>query len=154
MANAITNVISTVIRGADVLSPLINLVIRLWMANIFWKSGLAKIDDWNRTLFLFENVFKVPVFPPHVAAVLATGAELICPVLLVIGLATRLSSAVLIFLTFMAAVSFHLGAVDASTNWNEGYLSHIYFTLLLAVLFFHGAGKVSVDYFIRKRFMN
>lgn len=90
----------------------------------------------------------------HQAAVLATGAELICPVLLIIGLATRMSSAVLIFLTFMAAISFHLGVTDASTNWNEGYLSHIYFTMLLAVLFFHGAGKVSVDYFICKKFMD
>lgn len=153
MSRIFSRLVTPVIKAADALSPVIDLVIRLWMANIFWKSGLAKIADWDRTVFLFVNVFKAPVFPPYVAAVLATGAELICPVLLVLGLAARASSAVLIFLTFMAAISFHLGAEDASNNWGEGYLSHIYFTLLLAVTLLHGPGKLSIDYLIRKRYM-
>ena len=133
----ITNIIKPVIKAADMLSPVIDLIIRIWMANIFWKSGLAKISDWPHTLDLFKYEFKVPIFPPDVAAVLATTSELGCSVLLVIGLATRLSSGMLMFLTFMAAISYHLGAPDASTSWGEGYLSHIYFEMLLAVILLH-----------------
>jgi putative oxidoreductase len=150
---SIANVIKPVIKGADMLSPVIDLIIRLWMANIFWKSGLAKISDWEHTLDLFRFEFKVPVLPPELAAVLATSAELICPVLLVAGLATRFSAAVLMFLTFMAAISYHLAVENAHNNWGQGYLAHIYFEMLLAVIVLHGPGKLSIDHFIRKKFM-
>lgn len=144
--------IITITKGVNTLSPLIDLFIRLWMANIFWKSGLVKISDFDRTLDIFTTVFKVPLFNPYVAAVLATGAELIGPVLLVLGLATRFASASLIFLTLMAAISYHMDIPDAANTWGEGYLSHIYFGMLLSVLMLHGPGKLSLDHFIWRRY--
>ena len=56
---------------------------------MFFKSGLQKIDNWDSTLFLFNDVYAVPVLPPALAAWLATAAELALPVLLVVGLASR-----------------------------------------------------------------
>ncbi len=144
--------INTFVSGANALSPLLNLFIRLWMANIFWASGLVKISNFDKTLDIFTTVFKVPLFNPMLAAVLATGTELIGSVLLVLGLATRCASAALIFLTFMAAISYHLDVPDAATNWGEGYLAHIYFGILLTVLMLHGPGKLSLDHYIWRRY--
>lgn len=144
--------VHTLTKGANALSSLLDLFIRLWMANIFWSSGLVKISNFDKTLDIFTTVFKVPLFNPTLAAVLATGTELIGSVLLVLGLATRFASASLIFLTFMAAISYHLGVPDAASNWGEGYLAHIYFGILLAVLLLHGPGKLSLDHYLWRRY--
>ncbi|HLF22852.1 MAG TPA: hypothetical protein VI565_02945, partial [Burkholderiales bacterium] len=56
-----------VIRGFDFLSPLLDLGIRLWVANVFWKSGLTKIASWDNTVLLFENEYQVPLLSPEVA---------------------------------------------------------------------------------------
>jgi len=144
--------VHTLTKGINALSSLLDLFIRLWMANIFWASGLVKISNFDKTLDIFTTVFKVPLFNPTLAAVLATGTELIGSVLLVLGLATRFASASLIFLTFMAAISYHLDVPDAASNWGEGYLAHIYFGILLAVLLLHGPGKLSLDHYLWRRY--
>ncbi|MDP1708161.1 MAG: DoxX family protein [Gammaproteobacteria bacterium] len=144
--------INAIVNGANALSSLLDLFIRLWMANIFWSSGLVKIGNFDKTLDIFTTVFKVPLFNPTLAAVLATGTELIGAVLLVLGLATRFASASLIFLTFMAAISYHLDVPDAASTWGEGYLSHIYFGILLTVLMLHGPGKLSLDHYLWRRY--
>jgi hypothetical protein len=41
--------IRTAIRGLDTLAPVGDLVIRLWVANVFWKSGLSKIQSVEST---------------------------------------------------------------------------------------------------------
>ena len=70
----------------DVLRPLAALLARLYVAQVFFLSGLTKLRDWETTLFLFTEEYKVPVLPPAVAAVMGTGGELVLPVLLVLGL--------------------------------------------------------------------
>ena len=75
---------------------LILLTARIAIANIFWRSGQTKINGFSireETFFLFREEYKVPLLPPELAAYLATAAELTLPVLLVIGLATRLVGA-------------------------------------------------------------
>lgn len=122
-------------RGLD---PFLLLAIRLWMARIFWNSGLTKIDSWGTTLLLFQDEYKVPYLPPDLAAYLATGTELVCPVLLVLGLMTRLSVVPMLIMT--AVIQFtYLQA-------NE----HIYWAFLLGFLLCYGPGKVSLDYFLQK----
>ena len=71
-----------VIRGLDALRPVLDLGIRLWVANVFWKSGLTKYANWDATLALFTYEYRVPWLSPEIAAALATGAELVFPVLL------------------------------------------------------------------------
>ena len=78
----------------DRLSAVIDLVIRLWIANIFWKAGLTKIATWESTLYLFEYEYAVPFVPTEVAAVIGTGVEITMPILLAIGLGTRFSALV------------------------------------------------------------
>lgn len=90
----------------DSFAPAIDLLIRLWVANVFWKSGLTKIATWDSTLYLFEYEYAVPLLSPEVAAVIGTGVELAMPILLVVGLATRLSATVLFVFNIAAVLSF------------------------------------------------
>jgi putative oxidoreductase len=128
-------------------SPALDLLIRLWVANVFWKSGLTKIASWDSTLALFTYEFQVPLLPPEVAAPLAAGIELTFPVLLVLGLGARLSALALFLFNLMAVISYP-GLSEV------GLKDHTYWGLLLLVTLLHGPGKISIDHFIRKRFMD
>jgi putative oxidoreductase len=134
------------IRGLEFLTPFIDLGVRLWVANVFWRSGLASVHDWETTLDLFRYEYSVPLLSPHLAAVLGTGVELIFPVLLAIGLAGRLSAGVLFVFNIMAVVSY--------PALNEvGLKDHTYWGILLLVSLLHGPGRISIDYLIRRKWM-
>lgn len=131
--------------GLGWLGSVFDLGIRVWVAQVFFKSGLTKIDSWDSTLFLFNDVYSVPVIPPALAAWLATAAELALPVLLVIGLATRLGALGLFILNYVAVISFpDMGAV--------GIKDHLLWGVMLAMIFFHGPGRLSLDEWLRRRF--
>ena len=68
-----------------VLQPVAALMARLYVAHVFFLAGLTKVRDWDTTLFLFTDEYKVPLLPPVVAAIMGTCAELVLPVLLVLG---------------------------------------------------------------------
>jgi putative oxidoreductase len=135
------------IKGLDMLSPAVDLAARLWLANVFWKSGLTKIASWETTQMLFNFEYHVPLLPPDVAAVLATSVELGGSALLALGLASRFGTAALFILNFTAAVSYP----DLSES---GLRDHIFWGILLALFFFHGPGKLSIDHWIRRKLMN
>lgn len=122
------------------LSPVMMLTLRLWMAHVFWVSGVLKISDWDNTLTLFTYEFPVPFLPPLLAAIFGTAFELICPVLLILGLATRLATLPLIIMT--AVINF---------TYQEA-TEHYYWAMLLGVILFYGPGKLSVDHLVAKRF--
>ena len=131
--------------GLGWLSTVFDLGIRLWAAQVFFKSGLTKIENWDSTLFLFNDVYAVPVLPPALAAWLATAAELALPVLLVLGIATRLGALGLFILNYVAVISFpDMGAV--------GIKDHVLWGVMLATIFFHGPGRLSVDEWLRRRY--
>ena len=132
------------IDGLDWLSSAVDLLFRLWVANIFWKAGMTKLASWSSTLYLFEYEYAVPVLSPELAAYIGTGVEITMPVLLAVGLATRFSALVLFVFNIIAVVSY--------PTLNEiGIKDHQYWGLLLLVPLFHGPGALSLDYFIRKR---
>lgn len=135
------------IRGLNALAPLGDLVIRLWVANVFWKSGLTKIQSFDTTLQLFRYEYSVPLLSPEVAAYLATFSELSFSVLLAIGLAGRFSATALFILNAVAVISYP--ALEP-----YAVIQHQLWGLLLLVPFFHGPGKLSVDHFIAKWFGN
>lgn len=118
------------------------LIARLWIAKIFFFSGLTKIDDWESTLSLFEYEYAVPFLPVALAAYSATFFELVVPPLLVLGLFTRLS--VLPFLAITAVIEFTYGS----------YPEHAYWAIILGLLLTHGAGKYSLDYLAKKQTEN
>ena len=135
-----------VIRLLDFASPVADLAIRLWVANVFWKSGIASLHDWETTVDLFRYEYQVPLLSPQAAAILGTGAELLFPVLLVVGLATRFSAASLFIFNIIAVISYpSLG--------EAGLKDHIYWGILLLVTLLHGPGKISIDHFIRRKWM-
>lgn len=129
------------------LGHLVDLAIRYEVAQAFFRSGLVKIRNWNGTMYLFENEYRVPLLPPDVAAWLGTFGELVFPPLLVLGLAARFSALSLSFVNLVAVVSFWHVLHD-----NEAALaSHLYWGLLLLVTLCHGPGKLSLDYLIRQK---
>lgn len=148
-AHAISKVLKPFFRGLDFLTPLGDLAARWWVAYIFFAAGLTKIQSWESTLLLFEHEYRVPILSPWLAAVLGTGLELLLPVLLFVGLGGR----VIIFLLFCYNL---VAMISYPYLWTpEGRLGldqHINWGLLLALLMFHGSGKLSVDYILRKRF--
>lgn len=126
--------------GADVL----DLAIRLHVANAFFKSGLTKIEDWDKTVFLFQEEYRVPLLPAEVAAFLGTFGELVFPVLLAVGLAGRLSALSLSVVNVMAVVSYWHVLGD-----NPAALSHhFYWGALLLVTALHGPGRLSTDHWL------
>jgi putative oxidoreductase len=128
----------------DLLSPLFDLGLRLYLANIFWKSGLNKLQSWDSTTALFENEYQVPLLSPSAAAVLGTGAELVLPVLLAAGLAGRFAA--------LALFVFNIVAVISYPDLNEiGLKDHIYWGILLLVPLFHGPGTLALDHWLVRR---
>lgn len=132
----------------DTISPIADLVIRCYVAWDFFKSGLTKIQSWETTKMLFEYEYNVPLLSPSVAALLATVGELVLPVLLVVGLLTRLSGIGLFVLNAVAVYAYwsFLGSADGTAGLNQ----HIYWGLLLLVPIFHGPGKLSVDDWLKR----
>jgi len=133
------------VRGLNFLAPLGDLAIRLWVANVFWKSGLTKITSIDTTLQLFRYEYSVPLLPPEVAAYLSMFTELTFSVLLAAGLAGRLSAAALFCVNIVAVISYP--ALEAA-----GLAQHQLWGLLLLVPLLHGPGKLSLDYLLGKHF--
>jgi putative oxidoreductase len=128
-------------RGITVLEraqPLAQLAARLFVAQVFFQSGLTKLNDWSTTLLLFENEYSVPLLPPLWAAVAGTAGELVLPVLLVLGLTGRLAAAGLFVVNLVAVWSLAEIAPAALQ------LHQFWGTVLLALLLW-GPGRWSVD---------
>jgi putative oxidoreductase len=118
---------------------------RLLLANVFFRSGLTKIQNWDSTLYLFSDVYQVPLLPSDAAAYLAAGVELGLPVLLVLGLFGRFAAAGLFILNAVAAYSYYDGLSEAGLN------QHLYWGIMLAVLLVMSRGAWSADAWLEKR---
>jgi len=141
----IKTLISGLVALLDKLSPLFDLALRLYVANVFWKSGLVKIASWSSTVSLFQYEYAVPFLPPEVAAVMGTAVELLVPVFLVFGLGARMAAIVLFVFNIIAVVSYpDLNIV--------GIKDHYLWGALLLVIIFHGPGKLSLDHLISQKY--
>jgi putative oxidoreductase len=135
-----------VVSGLNFLAPLIDLGIRLWVASVFWKSGLTKFASWEGTVTLFTYEYQVPLLSPEVAAALATFIELVFSALLAVGLGTRFTAFVLFVFNFIAVISYP-GLTEV------GVKDHTYWGILLLVTLLHGPGKLSIDHLIRRKWL-
>jgi putative oxidoreductase len=122
----------------DRLQPALALAIRLYVAYVFLRSGLTKIEDWSLTVALFENEYHVPLLSPSVAALLGTAAELALPALLVAGLGTRVAALALFVFNVVAVISYP----DLS---DAGLKDHVLWGALLLVVAVYGPGRFSLD---------
>jgi putative oxidoreductase len=66
-------------RSLDLLQPAAALLARLYIAQVFFLSGLTKLRDWEITVALFTDEYKVPLLPPALAAALGRRAKSPCP---------------------------------------------------------------------------
>jgi len=128
------------------LQSLALLAARLYIAQVFLLSGLAKLRDWSSTLALFSDYYQVPLLPPALAAYAGTAGELVIPVLLVLGLAGRFAGAGLSVVNLMAVLS--LPAEDLSA---AGEAQHLLWGVLALGVVLWGAGRCSVDHLILNR---
>lgn len=120
------------------------LVQRIGIAAIFFQSARTKVEGLftisESTFFLFENDYAaVPLLPPVQAAYAATIAEHVFPILLVLGLCTRLSAAALLGMTLVIQIFIYPDAWPTHLSWAG----------LLLPLIAMGGGKISVDRLVR-----
>lgn len=132
--------------GAAVLNsmqPVAALAARVYVAQVFFSSGLTKIRDWDTTLALFMDEYKVPLLPPELAAVMGTAGELGLPVLLVLGLGTRMAALGLSVVNVVAVLSLADIAPAALQQ-------HVFWGSLLAGIAIFGPGKLAVDGWVQR----
>jgi len=128
-------------RIASALLPdaLLLLVARLSIAAIFFLSGRTKVEGLlhitDATYFLFETDYALPLIPPHIAAMAATGAEHLFPVLLVLGLGTRVSALALLAMT--ATIQIFV--------YPDAWPTHLSWAAILLPLVARGGGAISID---------
>src|SRR5260221_509135 len=117
---------------------LVALASRIAVADIFWRSGQTKVNGFSireETFYLFREEYKVPLLPPDLAAYLSTIGEHVFPVLLVLGLASRLSAVGLFGMTLVIQLFVVPG------GWPE----HILWLSLLTLIIARGPGAISLD---------
>ena len=124
---------------ATFLTPLTNLAARIYIGLDFFRSGLAKIGDFEETLELFEEDWIVPLLPSNVSAYLATAGELVLPIMLFLGLFTRIGAAGLFVMALVIEIFVFPGTVQ-----------HYYWMIILAMLVAQGGNKLSLDNFLLK----
>ncbi|SMN01789.1 INTEGRAL MEMBRANE PROTEIN (Rhomboid family) [uncultured Candidatus Thioglobus sp.] len=142
------NVFALLHRYTD---DILKLFVRLYVADAFFRAGLTKLGSWDSEMpflssgaqYLFENEYQVPFIPWELAAYLGTAAELILPILLVIGLATRLMALKLFLFNIIAVVSYPV-------IWESGYYDHKLWGIMLLMIVIYGQGRISIDNLICK----
>ena len=126
---------------ATFLTPhsLLALANRVGIASIFWLSARTKVDGWftisDSAYTLFREEYKLPLLPPELAAQMATVAEHVFPVLLVLGFCTRLSALALLGMT----------VVIQTFVYPDAWPTHLSWAALLLYLVGRGGGAWSLD---------
>ena len=136
----------------------IAIVARFSIAAVFWKSGQTKIEGlaidivdgsftlgWpslsDSALFLFREEYRLPLLPPELAALAAASAEHLFPILILVGLATRLSALALLVMTLTIQLFVYPSAYPVHGVW----------AAVLLFLMAHGPGRLSLDHWIARR---
>lgn len=139
-------------------NTLLAFVARFSIAAVFWKSGQTKVQEfaidivngeftlgWPRlsdsVVGLFRDEYQLPLVPPEIAATLAATAEHLFPVLILLGVATRLSALALLGMTMTIQLFVYPDAYPTHGTW----------AAVLLYLMVHGPGKLSLDYWIARR---
>ena len=136
-------------RGLDHLRSPLLLFTRLWVSWQFLKSGWLKVSDWESTLELFRSEYQVPVLPPTLAAITGAFGELFLPLLLVLGLFSRVGALGLFAVNLMAVVSYW--HVLGQEGFEAALAQHVLWGFMLLVLVTFGAGAVSLDRHLERR---
>jgi putative oxidoreductase len=133
----------------DRLRALLLLATRFWVSWQFLNSGWLKLTGWDSTLELFRYEYQVPLLPPAAAAVAGTFGELFFPLLLVLGLFTRVGALGLFTVNALALYSYWhvLGGEGFEAARGQHYL----WGYMLLVLATCGGGFFSLDKLLERR---
>ena len=141
----IVRVSLSVVRFADrIPAAMVGLVIRIGVAEVFWRSGQTKVDGWRVTqtaVQLFHDEYRLPILSPEVATTLAAVSEHLFSALLIVGLAARLSALGLLVMTAVIEVFVY------PENWPD----HLLWSGCLLYVIARGPGGFSFDALIRHR---
>jgi putative oxidoreductase len=119
---------------------IIQLAGRVGVGVTFFKAGLLKYQSWEFTVRLFQEEYRVPLLDPVVAARIAMVQELTIPILLFLGLATRIATIPL--LGMIAVIQIFV--------YPNAYNEHLVWGAILVLLLTRGPGVFSVDYLISR----
>jgi len=122
--------------------PLLQLLFRVAVGVVFFRSGLVKIASWASAVALFSYEYNVPLLPPDIAATLAATVELTAPVLLLVGFGSRFAAAAMLGMTFVIQTFVY------PQNWPD----HLIWAALLLPIITRGAGALSLDHLLARRF--
>ena len=117
---------------------LFNVTVRVWLFYVFFMSALTKVQSFESTKALFQYEYAVPFIDPIWAAYLGTGAELVLPVLVLLGIMTPLSALGLFIFNYIAVISYP----DISA---AGIKDHMLWGFMCAYLIAYGAQCLSFD---------
>ncbi|MBB3764048.1 DoxX family protein [Sphingomicrobium lutaoense] len=124
------------------------LFTRIALGAIFWQSGRTKVEEGSlftlsdTTFFLFEEEYSGVPLPPEWAAYMATAAEHLLPLLLLVGLASRIAAAGLVAMTMVIQIFVYPDA------WWVPHMGWIAMGLVILAL---GPGRLSLDHLIARR---
>jgi putative oxidoreductase len=135
---------ATALISAQWVEAIMLLMVRVALAGIFWRSGRTKVEDGSlltvseNTIYQFgDDPFnKLPLLPSDVAAYLTTYVEHALPLLLILGLFTRLSALALMGMTLVIQIF-----IFPEAWWQV----HILWVALALVLIVRGGGGLSLD---------
>lgn len=122
---------------------LVLLVQRIGIGAVFFQSGRTKVEGLftipDTTVELFRYEYALPLVPPHIAAYAAATSEHVFPILLFLGLFTRVSAAALLGMTLVIQIFVYPDAWPTHLSWAGLFLP------LIAM----GGGRLSLDRLLR-----
>ena len=119
------------------LAPLMDVVIRLFLAQIFLSSAMLKLSNWDIALYLSAHEYPVSWINSVLAAYLGVSIELVGGVLLLLGLMTRFAALGLLVLSIIIQLSY------------QALNTQIFWIILLTWYVIMGAGPISFDHLFR-----
>ena len=138
---------------ATLLTPIADILalgMRIFVGWQFFKAGQIKMGSWSGTLDLFESTYQVPLLSPYLAAVFGTFGEIFFPLLLFVGLTTRLAAIGLQIVNIVAMFAV-LHFFDNGFS-NSAYADHWLWGLMLIALMVYGGGRISADELLKRHF--
>ena len=127
------------------LMDLLLLLMRLYVAWVFFRAGMLKLDNWGATQYLFQYEYQVPILPWELAAYLAVITELVVPVFIALGMVTRLFALILFVFNIVAVIAYPTLWSDGFVLFSKGAMDHQIWGVMLLTLVLVGAGRVSLD---------
>lgn len=132
----------------DLFQSLMLLWARIYVSWQFTKSGWLKLTSWDSTVSLFQDEYRVPLLPPVLAAIAGTAGELFFPVLLYLGLFSRIGATGLFAVNLLAVISY--AHVLLAEGFEAALGDHVLWGFMLLVLMFFGPGRISLDHHLEK----